>query len=301
MYFIYIFVLLALTITNSQILKYQFSHQECVNLLFVEQLGSGLNFVVDSFGTSCSQTYLLNVGTFDGVQVDDCSVLNRIYSNLNGNTVFNQFSTNYNISIEVWFSFSSPIVAGTPVTYGFLEISNHTKYPSQELNVSASSNDPNLGFQYIYDYNINVNGFYQLFSFEIGAYFNPSGSCNVQAVNSELIADSSSNFNSLYQSIGTANNVLYKLAMTLSDNGYTYIYIQSSVDLNSVEYGYTFQKSSLFNSNLLKLIVNSNQIMRIGCAVEQFTLPKANIRMHKLAIYNQALSLNDAINIFKVN
>jgi len=61
MFFIYIFVLLALTITNSQILKYQFSHQECVNLLFVEQLGSGLNFVVDSFGTSCSQTYLLNV------------------------------------------------------------------------------------------------------------------------------------------------------------------------------------------------------------------------------------------------
>jgi len=285
-----VFFALIPSLFTSQILKYYFNWYMCENNLIIDEMGTTLNLIIDNpYSVVCVSPLLNDVGNADGIMFKNCYELNAVYCNLRGSTIFNTFYTNHDISIEVWFSFSSAASSGS--TFPFVEVSTDTEFPSTLLSVSASTRNPNLNLVSTFS-NGQAN-----FDFRIGAYFNPSGICNFQNANTSSLTNKTSGFNAIYSSIGSTINTLYKLAMTIDYQGNTFIYIKSGV--SSIEYANTFQKSSRFTQNaLLKYVVNPLAMIRVGCSVGDYTLPKAPVTIHKLSLYDKALSIGDVELIF---
>jgi hypothetical protein len=283
------------------LLNYTFSSTECSARKIRDSTGTGVDLLLDS-SVLCSIQALRGGQFLSGIQIPDCSVLNRAAA-LSTKKVFDEYNNapfRQNISIELWFSFTTPVTDDT-VLYSFVEMSADATYPVLERNLTVSANrrDPQFNLLYSrreldYDPGTLKNLFYP----GIAALFLPSGICDVQFGSNEITFVASDGFQPMVDTIGTDSDVLYKVILTLP--GYhdqpAALYVTTSIS-STVEVGYLFTKHLFYNNTLLKYVLRPYLRLRVGCSVMDPMMTPAPIVLHKLAIYNEDMDTGRATSL----
>lgn len=279
-----------------RLLGYKFPTGECNARRIAELDGSGYDLLLRP-AVTCG-----NLAGLGGVTVENCNVIDQLASVPLGNTfaAYNQYPLPSNISFEVWFSVNAIFPPGVASLFTFWEVSKQSVFTDLPRPMSTLPDDIQLrstlslipGGGMLGDDDLVV------LNTDVSALIYPGGACDFDTVNSLFLVESTPNFTPTIQRIMNNTGVLFKVVVNSGKVGYADIFI--SAGGAQVQYATAYQRIAfLTDAFVMRTVFYPDSQLRLGCtAGETYGAPRSNIMLHKVAIYDQQLSLAEVVAAF---
>ena len=280
--------LLSGAVDASRLLGYTFPNSQCTARTISELGGSGINLLLQP-SVTCG-----NLGGVGGITVPTCPGVSSVAV---GQTFasYQAYPLPSTISVEVWFSLNVAVPPPHNSTYVFAEI---VVPGGSFLPISTQPGFVHLSFSLQHGPGFGGGEEITILQMTVATLMYPGGECEEQYVQSLFQVESTSGFDAAIQSTVALTGTMFKLVVASNTGGVGQVFIRAGG--GAIEFADVYLRTAFLPSLVLRTVpARPADSLNVGCSRGPLaTFARENMMIHKLAVYDEALTLAQVQTLF---